>query len=170
MSASKGHRFSKFMTKVATLTGVNCRNTMTSSNWNIFRVTGPLCGEFHSHGEFPSQRPVARSFDVFLDLRPNIQLSKQSCCWWFETPSRSLWRHCNATDVVILLLDKSSSRFQQQYVMLHLTYWDRNKMSASLQTTFSFPLSWIKMNEFRLTFNGSLFLSAKLTIFQHWFR
>ena len=22
-------------------------------------------------------------------------LSKQSWCWWFETPSRSLWRHCN---------------------------------------------------------------------------
>ena len=28
---------------------------MTSSNGNIFRVTGPLCGKFF--GEFPSQRP-----------------------------------------------------------------------------------------------------------------
>ena len=27
-------------------------------------------------GEFPSQRPVARSFDAFFDLRPNKQLSK----------------------------------------------------------------------------------------------
>ena len=25
----------------------------------------------------------------------NKRLSKQSWCWWFETPSRSLWRHCN---------------------------------------------------------------------------
>ena len=25
----------------------------------------------------------------------NKQLSKQSWGWWFETPSRSLWRHCN---------------------------------------------------------------------------
>ena len=33
---------------------------MTSSNGNIFRVTGPLCGEF------PSQRPVTRGFDVSL--------------------------------------------------------------------------------------------------------
>ena len=42
---------------------------MTSSNGNIFRVTGPLCGEFTGPGEFPTQRPVTRSFDVFFDLR-----------------------------------------------------------------------------------------------------
>ena len=46
-------------------------------------------------GEFPSQRPVTRGFDVFFDLRLNKQLSKQSWGWWFETPSRSLWRHYN---------------------------------------------------------------------------
>ena len=49
-------------------------------------------------GGFPSQRPVTRSFDVFLYvfyLRLNKRLSKHSGRWWFETPSRSLWRHCN---------------------------------------------------------------------------
>ena len=25
----------------------------------------------------------------------NKPLSKQSRCWWFETPSHPLWRHCN---------------------------------------------------------------------------
>ena len=40
---------------------------MTSSSGNIFRVTGPLCGEVT--GEFPAQRPVTWSFDVFFDLR-----------------------------------------------------------------------------------------------------
>ena len=50
---------------------------MTSSNGNIFRVTGPLCGEFTGPGEFPTQRPVTRSFDVFFDLRLNKRLSKQ---------------------------------------------------------------------------------------------
>ena len=45
-------------------------------------------------GGFPSQRPVARRFDVFFDLCLNKQLSKHSWGWWFETPSRSLWRHC----------------------------------------------------------------------------
>ena len=47
-------------------------------------------------GEFPSQKPVTRSFDVFFDLRLNKRLSKQSWGWWFETLSWSLWRHCNA--------------------------------------------------------------------------
>ena len=47
-------------------------------------------------GEFPAQRPVTQSFDVFFDLRLNRRLSKQSWGWWFETPSCSLWRHCNA--------------------------------------------------------------------------
>ena len=46
-------------------------------------------------GEFPAQRPVTRSFDVFFDLRLNKRLSKQSWGWWFETLSRPLWRHCN---------------------------------------------------------------------------
>ena len=70
-----------------------CINMMTSSNGNIFRVTGTLCGEFT--GEFPTQRPVTPSFDVFFDLRLNKRLSKQSWGLLFETPSRSLWRHCN---------------------------------------------------------------------------
>ena len=69
---------------------------VTSSNGNIFRVTGPLCGEFTGPGEFPTQRPVTRSFDVFFDLRLNKRLSKQPWGWWFETPSWSLWRQCNA--------------------------------------------------------------------------
>ena len=37
-------------------------------------------------GEFPAQRPVTRSFDVFFDLRLNKRLSIQSWGWWFETP------------------------------------------------------------------------------------
>ena len=48
---------------------LNGLHIMTSSNWNIFRATGHLCEEFTGH-----------------------RLSKQSWGWWFETPSRSLWR------------------------------------------------------------------------------
>ena len=46
-------------------------------------------------GEFPSQRPVRRSFDVFFDLRLNKRLSKLSWGWWFETLPCPLWRHSN---------------------------------------------------------------------------
>ena len=54
---------------------------MMSSNGNIFRATGHLCREFTGPGEFPTQRPVTRSFDVFFDLRLNKQLSKQPWGW-----------------------------------------------------------------------------------------
>ena len=46
-------------------------------------------------GEFPVQRPVTRSFDVFFVLRLNKRLSKQSWNWCFEAPSHPLWRHYN---------------------------------------------------------------------------
>ena len=38
-------------------------------------------------GEFPAQRPMTRSFDVFFDLCLNKKLSKQWWGWWFEMPS-----------------------------------------------------------------------------------
>ena len=59
------------------------------------RVTGHLCGNSPVTGEFPTQRPVTRSFDVVFDLRQNKRLSKQTWGWWFETPSHPLWRNCN---------------------------------------------------------------------------
>ena len=49
--------------------------------------------------EFPAQRPVTRSFGVLFDQHLNKGLSKQSWCWWFETPSIPFWRHCNAGDI-----------------------------------------------------------------------
>ena len=68
---------------------------MTSSNGNIFRVTGPLCGEFTGPGEFPAQRPVTQSFDVFFDLRPNKWLSKQ--------PRGDLRRYRDHYDVSVMI-------------------------------------------------------------------
>ena len=59
-------------------------------------VRGGGGGDSPVIGEFPSQRPVTRSFDVFFDLLSNKRFSKQSRRRWFETSSRSLWRHCNA--------------------------------------------------------------------------
>ena len=79
---------------------------MTSSNGNIFRVTGHLCGEFTGPGEFPAQRPVTRSFDVSFDLR----LDKQRWGWWFETLSRPLCRHRNALLVCMMRLSCDNCR------------------------------------------------------------
>ena len=78
----------------------------------IFSALLAICaGNSPVTGEFPTQRPVTRSFDVYFDLRPNERLSKQSWGWWFETLSRSLWRHRN---------DELS---QLQCVSIHIPGW-----------------------------------------------
>ena len=68
---------------------------INSSNGNIFRITGPLWGEFTSHQWIPPKRSAMRSFDVFFDVCLNKRLTKPSRRRWFKTPSGSLWHHCN---------------------------------------------------------------------------
>ena len=114
---------------------------MTSSNGNIFRVTGPLCGEFTGPDEFPAQRPVTRSFHVFFDLGPNKRLRKQPWGWWFETPSWSLWRQCNETRRLMTKYDVSAlERYRSNNCQLHRDmplllsgvpdYFGRNKIPS----------------------------------------
>ena len=68
---------------------------MTSSSGKNSPLLALCAGNSLPSGEFPSQRPVTRSFDVFFYLRLNKRLGKQPMRRLFETPSRSLWRHCN---------------------------------------------------------------------------
>ena len=69
---------------------------MTSSNWSIFRVTDPLCGEFTGHRWIPRTKGQWRgALMVSLICALNKRLSKQSWGWWFKTQSRSLIRHRN---------------------------------------------------------------------------
>ena len=77
--------------------GILRRNaTWWHHQMETFSMLLALCaGNSLVTGEFPAQRPVMWSFDVSFDLCLNEQLLKQSWGWWFETPSRSLWRHCN---------------------------------------------------------------------------
>ena len=64
---------------------------MTSSNGNIFRVTGPLCGGIHRSPVNSHHKGESRGALIFFYHRLNKRLSKQSWGWWFETPSCSLW-------------------------------------------------------------------------------
>ena len=87
-------------------------------------------------GEFPTQRPATRSFEVFFDLRLNKRLSKQSCGWWSVTPSRWVWRHCNVPTVVASVAKKiikwyisigahmNAKHVWYQYAISLLTYTD----------------------------------------------
>ena len=72
-----------------------CSSTMmTSSDGNIFRVTGHLCGEFTGHRWIPR----TKASDAAL-LRFLWSASEQSWGWWFETLSRPLWRHRNDENI-----------------------------------------------------------------------
>ena len=100
---------------------VSSRKSMMTSSNGTFSTSLALCVvNSPVTGEFPSQKPVTRSFDVFFHLSLNKRLSKQLKRRWFETPSRSLWRHWNAWfkpmlikwppwDVVLMLKVQSSN-------------------------------------------------------------
>ena len=71
--------------------------------WNHFPRYWSFMRGIHRSLWIPTRRPVTRSFDVFFDLGLNKWLSKQSWGWWFEMPSRPLWRHRNVLRVWKLL-------------------------------------------------------------------
>ena len=64
---------------------------LISSTWwhhqmETFSGSLAICaGNSPVPGDFPTQRPVTRSFDVFFDLCLNKRLSKEPWGWWCET-------------------------------------------------------------------------------------
>ena len=75
--------------KIHKLNGKIRHGIMTSSNGNIFRVTGPLWGESTSPRWIPLNRQWRGALMCYK------RLSKQSKYRWYEIPCRSFWRHCN---------------------------------------------------------------------------
>ena len=72
------------------------RYMMTSSNGNIFRVTGPLCGGLHS------QRPVTRSLMFSL-------ICAWALGWSNNRESGNLRRHRTHYDVIVMLRINNAS-------------------------------------------------------------
>ena len=122
---------------------------------NIFRVPGPLCGEFIGPGEFPTQRPVTRNFDVFFDLRLNKRLNKQPRGWSFETPSWSVWRHCNVVGRGEQH-DTRKYRLISKIVILLEAQWNSISYEVKcLKITSDITISfWIKYTFFRKNKNS----------------
>ena len=102
---------------------------MTSSNGNIFHVTGHLCGEFTGPRWIPRTKASDAELWCLFYLRLNKRLSKRSWGWWFETQSRPLWHHCNGSDyknplhldVVDQYLRRMSRRYR--YIPESRCYW-----------------------------------------------
>ena len=81
---------------------------MTSSNGNIFRVTGPLCGKFTGDRWIPLTRPVTQSFDVFFIIYAWIN-------GWVNNHAGDLRRHRVHYDVIVMWIrsigkDQSTTR------------------------------------------------------------
>ena len=68
---------------------------MTLSNGNIFRVTGPLLGEFTGHWWILLTKASDAELWCFLWSTPE-KIIKQSRRRWFETPLHLIWRRCSA--------------------------------------------------------------------------
>ena len=106
------------------------RYMMTSSNGNIFRVTGPLCGEFTGPGEFPTQRPVPRSFDVFFD---GVWING----WVNNREASDLRRHRGHYDVNVMythIRDQANTfRFKLHLnVVITMSHW-RHKTWSTME-------------------------------------
>ena len=64
--------------------------------WKHFRRYWPFVRGIHRSPVNSQNKDQWRGAVMFsLIFALNKRLSKQSWGWWFETPSRSLWRHCN---------------------------------------------------------------------------
>ena len=111
---------------------VRVRNSLKKSSWwrhqmETFSALLALCaGNSPVTGEFPTQRPVTRNFDVFFDLLLSKRLSKESWGWWFETLLRPLWRHCNGLYTVNWYFYYSLTSISQKLLKFHekeVSFW-----------------------------------------------
>ena len=64
--------------QVVVLTLTLWRSTMTSSNANIFRVTGPLCGEFTGHQWIPLTKVSDAELWCFLRLNKWLRNNREA--------------------------------------------------------------------------------------------
>ena len=98
-----------------------------------------LCaGNSSVTGEFPQQRPVMWSFDVFFDLRVKKRLSKHSWGWWFETPSCPLWRHCSVKYFSYWKgksLWSAANKFEMSSLIIKYSYYLRWSINTYLFTS-----------------------------------
>ena len=92
---------------------------ITSSNGNIFRVQllAICAGNSPVSGEFPAQRPVTRSFDIFVDLYG----------WVNNRGAGDLRRYRAHYDVTVMFL-----RFQLTLVQATSRRWNRRQAMRSL--------------------------------------
>ena len=96
--------------------------------------------------EFPVQRPVTRSFNVFFDLCLNKRLSKQSWDWWFDRLPCPLWRHSNAQAIEQQRCQWNSSGYygkirRQIYWLFCVKPWKNNQNQTAGKSAEQYVIS-----------------------------
>ena len=95
--------------------------------WKHFPRYWPFVRGSHRSPVNSPQKGQWRGALVFsLICTLNKRLSKHSWCWWFETPSHSLWRQCNATRLLdtetiveITWVTIKSTMYDKQVIAIH---------------------------------------------------
>ena len=163
----------------------------------FFTLLAICAGNSPVPGEFPAQRPVTRSFDVFFDLCLNNG-------WVNNREAGDLRRHLAYYDVIVMQHNEILSSVISIFGSTDRDIFNKKNLrdvanilpplfamvSPILMRWFSIPSSHrmhshpysifrrrhfpvhflMKMYEFRLKFHWSLFLIVQLTISQHWLR
>ena len=99
---------------------------MTSSN-GFFAFLALCVGNSTVTGEFPSKGQWHGAVMFSLICALNKRLSKQSWGWLFETPSCSLWRHCNG----VFLMQKE---IWLLYSYLLYSWFNENRRNSTADT------------------------------------
>ena len=138
------------------------RNRATSwwrHQMETFSALLAICaGNSSVPSEFPTQRPVTRSCDVFFDLRLNKRLSKQSWGWLFETILWSWLYHCNVSraKTYISSVGLGFSRWEVSMCIVQLFFVRRQAFSVAVcKAGYSTGvLFWSKFTQYTIAKDG----------------
>ena len=127
------------------------------------------------YNKYYSELWILMAFKMFFKFKtfPSISCDGWYNVWWYLMLQGELGVYFpGGTESVTLDRwgPKMRKYVQTNRAQAQLTHWGRDKVDASSQTTFWNAFSPMKIYEFHLRFDWSLFLRFKLIIFQHWFR
>ena len=135
----------RMVTFFFTIIETKCLVMMTSSNGNMFRVTG-LWG----HWWIPLTKASDTKLWCFLW---SARLRKHSRRWWFEMPSRALWRHWNWSLSLLILISWDTwygvVAITQHKALLpiHLPIRPYNKMTGFIITQTHGRKCWLTLSQ-----------------------
>ena len=97
-------------------TPISAPSMMTSSNWNIFRVTGPFGGEFAGHRWIPLAKASDTELRCFFDLCLNG--------WANHQDAADLRHHRAHYDVTVMINPQSTHKYARSK-LIHKRFEER---------------------------------------------